>query len=38
VRAGGHGATTSGPVVDQAMQYFFAHQAQILAGPPTPQG
>jgi cell division protein FtsI/penicillin-binding protein 2 len=38
VRAGGHGATTSGPVVDQAMQYFFAHQAQILPTPLTTQG
>jgi cell division protein FtsI/penicillin-binding protein 2 len=36
VRAGGHGATTSGPVVDQALQYFFAHQGPILATAPTP--
>jgi cell division protein FtsI/penicillin-binding protein 2 len=34
VRGGGQGATTSGPVVDQTLQYFFAHQAQILAGAP----
>jgi cell division protein FtsI/penicillin-binding protein 2 len=31
VRGGGHGVTTSGQVVLSAMQYFFAHQRQILA-------
>ena len=34
VRSGGFGAETSGPVVDQAMQYFFAHRAQIVATAP----
>jgi penicillin-binding protein 2 len=38
VRSGGFGAETSGPVVDQAMQYFFAHAAQILATPPLASG
>ncbi|MGZ4596035.1 MAG: FtsW/RodA/SpoVE family cell cycle protein [Actinomycetes bacterium] len=31
VRGGGHGATTSGPVVDATMLYFFAHRAAVLA-------
>jgi penicillin-binding protein 2 len=30
VRGGGHGASTSGPVVDATMLYFFAHQRQLL--------
>jgi cell division protein FtsI/penicillin-binding protein 2 len=34
VRGGAHGATTSGPVVDAAMQYFFAHQGQVMATAP----
>lgn len=35
VRGGGHGATTSGRVVLPVMQYFFAHERQILhVGPP----
>jgi cell division protein FtsI/penicillin-binding protein 2 len=31
VRGGGEGATTSGPLVDQALRYFLAHEGQILA-------
>jgi cell division protein FtsI/penicillin-binding protein 2 len=31
VRGGGEGATTSGPLVDEALRYFLAHQAAILA-------
>jgi cell division protein FtsI/penicillin-binding protein 2 len=31
VRGGGEGATTSGPLVDQALRYFLAHQATILS-------
>ena len=34
VRGGGEGATTSGPVVDRALQYFLAHQARIEATAP----
>ena len=30
VRGGGHGVTTSGRVVLAALQYFFAHQRQVL--------
>lgn len=33
VRGGGEGAATAGPVVDQALQYFLAHKAQVLATP-----
>jgi cell division protein FtsI/penicillin-binding protein 2/cell division protein FtsW (lipid II flippase) len=36
VRGGGHGVSTSGAVVLPVMQYFFAHQRQILrSGPPA---
>ena len=31
VLGGGEGATTSGPVVDAALQYFLAHTTEILA-------
>lgn len=31
VRGGGEGVTTSGPVVLSALQYFFAHRAEVLA-------
>lgn len=31
VHGGGHGAQTSGPVVDQALRFFWTHRAQILA-------
>jgi hypothetical protein len=34
VRGGGEGVTTSGRVVLPALQYFFAHQRQILRGGP----
>ncbi|MGN6244293.1 MAG: FtsW/RodA/SpoVE family cell cycle protein [Motilibacteraceae bacterium] len=34
VRGGEHGATTSGPVVHEAMAYFLAHQKQIMATGP----
>jgi hypothetical protein len=35
VRGGGHGVSTSGAVVLPVMQYYFAHERQILhAGPP----
>jgi cell division protein FtsI/penicillin-binding protein 2 len=30
VRGGGHGGTTSGPVVKRALQYFADHRAEIL--------
>ncbi|QWZ09998.1 FtsW/RodA/SpoVE family cell cycle protein [Nocardioides panacis] len=36
VRGGGHGVSTSGAVVLPVMQYFFAHERQILdVGPPS---
>jgi cell division protein FtsI/penicillin-binding protein 2/cell division protein FtsW (lipid II flippase) len=35
VRGGGHGATTSGPVADAILRYFFAHREAILANVPT---
>jgi hypothetical protein len=36
VRGGGHGVTTSGAVVLPVMQYFFAHEREILRiGPPA---
>lgn len=31
VRGGGHGAPTTGPVVDSTMLYYFAHKAQVRA-------
>jgi cell division protein FtsI/penicillin-binding protein 2/cell division protein FtsW (lipid II flippase) len=31
VRGGGEGATTSGPLVDQALRYFLVHEAAILS-------
>jgi cell division protein FtsI/penicillin-binding protein 2 len=31
VRGGGHGVSTSGAVVLPVMQYFFAHEREILA-------
>ena len=34
VRGGGHGASTSGPVVVTTLQQFFAHRAAIMATPP----
>lgn len=38
VRGGGHGVSTSGAVVLPVLQYFLAHQRQILRpGPPPPQ-
>lgn len=38
VRGGGHGVSTSGAVVLPVMQYFFAHEQEILgAGPPAAQ-
>jgi cell division protein FtsI/penicillin-binding protein 2/cell division protein FtsW (lipid II flippase) len=38
VRGGGHGVSTSGAVVLPVMQYFFAHEREILqVGPPTPK-
>jgi cell division protein FtsI/penicillin-binding protein 2 len=37
VRGGGHGGTTAGPVVRDALQYFADHRADILAvGPVAP--
>jgi cell division protein FtsI/penicillin-binding protein 2 len=30
VHGGGHGAQTSGPVVDRALRYFWAHRARVL--------
>jgi cell division protein FtsI/penicillin-binding protein 2 len=40
VRGGGHGGTTSGPVVKQALQYFADHRADILGtgASPAPPG
>jgi cell division protein FtsI/penicillin-binding protein 2 len=36
VRGGGHGVSTSGVVVLPVMQYFFAHEQEILrVGPPA---
>ena len=36
VRGGGHGVSTSGAVVLPVMEYFFAHEREILrVGPPT---
>lgn len=35
VRGGEHGATTSGPVVNTALQYYFTHQQQITATGPA---
>jgi cell division protein FtsI/penicillin-binding protein 2 len=34
VRGGGHGATTSGPVAEAILRYFFAHREAILANVP----
>ncbi len=34
VRGGGDGATTSGPVVDEALQYVLAHEVQIFSTAP----
>jgi cell division protein FtsI/penicillin-binding protein 2 len=31
VRGGGEGAVTSGPLIDQALRYFLAHEGQVLA-------
>jgi len=36
VRGGGHGGTTSGPVVKQALQYFADHRPDILTTGPAP--
>jgi cell division protein FtsI/penicillin-binding protein 2/cell division protein FtsW (lipid II flippase) len=36
VRGGGHGVSTSGAVVLPVMQYFFAHERQILRAGPRP--
>ena len=37
VRGGGHGGTTAGPVVKQALQYFADHRPDVLAtGPAEP--
>jgi hypothetical protein len=30
VRGGGHGGTTSGPVVKRALQYFADHRPEVL--------
>ncbi len=38
VRGGGEGVTTSGRVVLPALQYFFAHERQILSTGPGPGG
>jgi cell division protein FtsI/penicillin-binding protein 2 len=38
VRGGGEGVTTSGRVVLPAMQYFFAHERQILSTADRPAG
>lgn len=38
VRGGGHGVSTSGTVVLPVMQYFFAHEKEILRVGPAPQG
>jgi len=35
VRGGGHGGTTSGPVVKAALQYFADHRADVLAVGPV---
>ncbi len=35
VRGGGHGVSTSGAVVLPVMQYFFAHEREILRSGPT---
>jgi hypothetical protein len=38
VRGGGHGVSTSGVVVLPVMQYFFAHEKEILGvGPRSPK-
>ena len=36
VRGGGHGVSTSGAVVLPVMQYFFAHEKEILRVGPRP--
>lgn len=35
VQAPGEGATSAGPVVQQALAYYFAHRNEILATPPV---